>query len=646
MLSLFVYANTLFAQENTISPLFGISPSTSGVYQNDLLAINQNLGSSVTIQSFFTQNLVGLNYTVSTQASSNVDKLYFLNTPQTLKVYNLPYFFDPNYNGEADTLFLNQPVNDIVYYEPNTAFFAYQIANQNLYTISSINGQTLSTKTIPFPGSNVTDLSLQANHDFVALSGKLTDSLFVLLYNIAGDSVDIFELSTLYKDFFLVGHQTLTDFYAIALDTNNVNWLLAIDPVNENTQVIAALPSCSNCAIESFTFNKNACAVDFENNEIIAVLNQTINAVEQFNLLTISLVDGAIQQFTPLTKEVNNLYFNKAAADLVFPGDANHDGLANHLDLFPIGLRYSFNTTPRFSQNNLWIGQQAFNTGVFAQGADVKHADSNGDGQVNSLDIDAILLNYNSVHNSDKTDEEMDASCPYPLGFTFTQTAYEEGNTQINIKLGDILDSVENVYAVAFSLYYDNQFVVPNTMHTIGLNSWFGNDGNNSIHTFYDDFLNGRMDVSLTGVDLLNRSGGGDIITAAWTMEDLVVPIAQNFTNMNIRIDDVTIINLAEEELASCGMDSTLKVYKKTVGINNIANEKIQIYPNPASSQLHIQTESLKAQVVIIDHLGKTILQTACNQKLTLAINDWTTGIYLVKIVTEQGMFVQKVEKF
>lgn len=638
-----VFGSMLFAQENSISPLFGISNSSNASFQNDLNSLNQNLGSNLKIESFSNTNLLGLNFTVSTQQTSNVDKLFILKSPTELTVYDLPYFFDPNYNGEKTGVNLSVPVSDIDYHQNSSVIYAYSLDNQNLYTFVPFSGALQTTINLSFNSLNE-DFALKTTNDFVVLKGEENDSTKILFHSLIDNSNTTVVLNTLYKSFKITSHHEMNNLYAVATDLNDINWLLEINPNSKLVSTISALPSCSNCSTEAFLYDANAIALDWEKNEMILVLNQSINNIDNFSLLTLSLNNGSVKKLAPLSKRMSNLYFNKAAADLVFPGDANHDGIVNTRDLLPIGLRYTFNTTQRFTQNIDWIGQQSFNTGVIAQGVDVKHADCNGDGQINSLDIDAITANYSSVHNSNKSVSASNGDCDYPLGFSFVENAYESNNVSVNIKLGETFNPVLAVYGVSFTVYYDNSFVVQNSMQTVGLNTWFGNDGGNCIHTSHDDFVNGKLDVTLTGVDLLNRTGGGDIIQIAWTMEDDLIPIAQQTENMNLRIADVYIINLAEEELESCGIDTVIEVSRKdAVGIKPVDKNFIKIFPNPSKSIIQIQTTEKIESVELLSITGKRIQKLDFKNKSTIDVSSISKGIYLLKIDLEEGSFFEKV---
>ncbi len=641
---LFFVCVSLFslAQENSISPIFGLAKSNSA-FENDLVAINQNLGKEIIIESFASSSFVGNNFTVSTQLSSNVDKLFVLKNSTSLAVYDLPYFFDPNYSGEQTSLNLSSAIDDLDYHQSNAAIYAYNLNANALYSLSPNSGTVTNTNNIPF-NSSLEHFSLNANEEYIVLCGQENDSTKLLFHHITSGTNQNINLNTLYNSFYIVSHFSQSNMFAVAQDLNKVNWLLRINPSNLQVETISALPSCSNCNTESFSFKQNALAIDWETNSLLAVLNQEVVGVNNFSLINVDLSNGEVKNFAALEREINNLYYNKAAADLVFPGDANHDGIVNTRDLLPIGLRYSYNTTPRFTQSSEWIGQHSFNTGIIAQGADIKHADCNGDGQINDLDIDVIKANYSSVHNSNKSTSATGTNCDYPLAFSFIETAFENNEVSVNVKLGEVFDPVLDVYGVSFTVAYDNSFVVPNSMQTIGLNSWFGNDGNNSIHTSNDDFLNGEFEITITGVDLLNRSGGGDIIGLSWTMEDDVMPIAQQFTDMNLRIENPYIINLAEVELESCGSDTSLQVTRKdAVGIRTINDNFIDIFPNPAQEKLNIVTDESIETVALISLTGAFIQSLNINKEQAINVSSISKGVYLLQINTKDRSYFEKI---
>jgi hypothetical protein len=79
----------------------------------------------------------------------------------------------------------------------------------------------------------------------------------------------------------------------------------------------------------------------------------------------------------------------------VWPGDANNDGIANAVDVLPLGLYYNETGPPRTSQGCFWECKIATE---WTPNPNVTYADCNGDGIVNAADVLCIGLNYNKTH--------------------------------------------------------------------------------------------------------------------------------------------------------------------------------------------------------------------------------------------------------
>ena len=81
------------------------------------------------------------------------------------------------------------------------------------------------------------------------------------------------------------------------------------------------------------------------------------------------------------------------------------------------------------------------------------------------------------------------------------------------------------------------------------------------------------------------------------------------------------------------------------VSTQAIANQNFfKIYPNPAKDKLTIEASHSEYRVEIIDATGRVLLQKMANQKLTtLELQDFSPGMYWVKLVNEEGAFVEPV---
>ncbi len=79
--------------------------------------------------------------------------------------------------------------------------------------------------------------------------------------------------------------------------------------------------------------------------------------------------------------------------------------------------------------------------------------------------------------------------------------------------------------------------------------------------------------------------------------------------------------------------------------VGNIAANAMIIYPNPATTQLNIELSNQNISSIIIhDLLGREIFSKEFNSaQCQINISNWNSGVYLVKIKTEEGEVVKKV---
>lgn len=87
---------------------------------------------------------------------------------------------------------------------------------------------------------------------------------------------------------------------------------------------------------------------------------------------------------------------------------------------------------------------------------------------------------------------------------------------------------------------------------------------------------------------------------------------------------------------------STIQV----LALNQLNEETdIQIYPNPASSEITIQFEGNQADLKITDLYGKTVYQSVINSSESLPISFLNSGSYFITISTDQKQSVSKLIK-
>jgi hypothetical protein len=94
---------------------------------------------------------------------------------------------------------------------------------------------------------------------------------------------------------------------------------------------------------------------------------------------------------------------------------------------------------------------------------------------------------------------------------------------------------------------------------------------------------------------------------------------------------------------------SEIELWGTEIGSSNLKKLNVtnfKTYPNPVTDVLNIQTESLIESVSILNLNGNLLEKHPVGAKnYTLSTSDWAKGIYLVKVVTENGVQTQRIIK-
>ncbi|MDR6967152.1 hypothetical protein J2X31_001159 [Flavobacterium arsenatis] len=82
------------------------------------------------------------------------------------------------------------------------------------------------------------------------------------------------------------------------------------------------------------------------------------------------------------------------------------------------------------------------------------------------------------------------------------------------------------------------------------------------------------------------------------------------------------------------------------LGINNYALKNVKFYPNPVKNTLNVEAESTISLIEIYNSLGqKIITNTNSSNKLFVDLSDVSSGVYLIKIYSEENIQFTKIIK-
>lgn len=81
------------------------------------------------------------------------------------------------------------------------------------------------------------------------------------------------------------------------------------------------------------------------------------------------------------------------------------------------------------------------------------------------------------------------------------------------------------------------------------------------------------------------------------------------------------------------------------IGVNELIDASIQVYPNPTSGEVFVTMSSVEATVYVVDAQGKILQTTTVKNGEKVALTTYETGIYFLRIVTDNGSTLARIVK-
>lgn len=323
--------------------------------------------------------------------------------------------------------------------------------------------------------------------------------------------------------------------------------------------------------------------------------------------------------------------------DEVYPGDANHDQVANMRDILSVGQYFGLKGQVRPNASLNWVGQPSPDWGVTqSNGFDIKHVDCNGDSTIDWADTLAINQNYGLTHRSRRSAR---SNHGIPLILQAPIYTLNPGDTaRMPIILGTIDTMANNMYGIAFSIYYDSSQVVPTPSISFN-NSWLGTPGTDMITFYYIDTIAQRIDIALARNNQMARSGYGQIA-------ELIVVIDDDIAKRQIPLA----IDLADPyAIDEVGAEEEIKIMVENLNVQTSLNQDMAsdfaVFPNPTNGFVWIEAEGASPySVQLFDLTGKQMNSWEhLFGKNRLAVDGLNSGLYLMQINTARGSFFEKV---
>lgn len=325
----------------------------------------------------------------------------------------------------------------------------------------------------------------------------------------------------------------------------------------------------------------------------------------------------------------------QCTADSVWPGDANADYTVNMYDPLAIAVAYGQGGSVRPGASASWVAQYCPNwANFFAYGPNMKHADCNGDGNVNGADLAAVTTNYGQVHFRQSTGSQQRATNVPDLYFDLSAVSLFPGiMVSVPIKLGSGAVMANNIYGLAAGITISG--VTLNTAPVITYNnSWLGTPSNTL--SFTKTVSNNQTDWAYARTDHQNISGQGTIAYLNFTVPaNATVGQQLIFNFQNSKLID----NAGNDILAYNALSDTAVIPPLSVNAIHGNIQAATVVPNPVKNESILQLSVAHPQeltIKIVNTLGQIMWQqnaaVAGTQNIMLPTGTLAAGLYLIVI--------------
>lgn len=338
---------------------------------------------------------------------------------------------------------------------------------------------------------------------------------------------------------------------------------------------------------------------------------------------------------------------------VVWPGDANNDGVVNTLDVLYLGNGFNIQGPARTNQGNTWQPDSATVWNNFLpDGTNYVYLDCNGNGFVDINDLAAIDQNFGLTHppiivDSFPTPDSLTSPSFYFVGVP--DSVHAGDSITIDVYAGSNVRPAE-FFGVALSFGYDTSLIVANSVVATP-DSLLSAPVDPIIFFSATDSLTRNLEIALTkransggnsGTPLL--LAGSKLFSISFIIEDNLIGKAVAGT-LEISLSNIRMYSKNLDK--SSGLDSEISIPFVDIPAStpSLQVSNLRIYPQPANHTLIIDGLPDSGQLMLTDLNGKTLVAQpiVSGNSNQLDCSMLSAGMYLLHISTANGTMVKKV---
>ncbi len=363
---------------------------------------------------------------------------------------------------------------------------------------------------------------------------------------------------------------------------------------------------------------------------------------------TVSLT-GNVSSFTvgSISVSIDNICFDGAQLDdeEVWPGDANHDNIAHHIDLLNVGLAFGAQGPARATDSDNWMSFQADNwAGAFANGLNYKHADCNGDGIVDELDRNTIIQNYGLTHGPvGPFDSLPGTDTDPPIYVDFPAQLPDGASFTVPIIAGSADEPVEDVYGIAFTVEFDPGVIDPSAIQVVYPVSWFGEPGVNTLSVDRTYAAEGQIEIAITRTDQNNVSGYGQVAYIIGIIDDIA-----GLVKSEVSVGKIRAIRKDETPVPLSRPSTSFTIaMKEEPPAEDDARGIFSLFPNPTGGWVTVSSRhGFEPEELRLMTMSGQVIDAPQEGNRRVSLEGLPNGTYILRIRTGKTLVNKLVVKY
>jgi hypothetical protein len=131
----------------------------------------------------------------------------------------------------------------------------------------------------------------------------------------------------------------------------------------------------------------------------------------------------------------------------------------------------------------------------------------------------------------------------------------------------------------------------------------------------------------------------------ATTYLDVIPNTLSNYGDYKYYVTSLFNDSQANTFLCESPGSDTITIEFPAVGINELGNESILIYPNPATEVVNVKSEATISTIEVMNFVGQSVstMNTVNSKTAKINVTSLRSGVYFVKVMTSEGIRTTKI---